>query len=205
MALTQTLADNFNDNSTNLTLWAIVTDGVSIVAESSQQLNLSLAANAVNSFAGYVSNATYDLTSSFSQVQLVAVSSGAVDTTLELEIDDSNKIGWTQNNGTLFAFYATTALGFQSTSVAYNASVHKWLRVRESGGTTFWDYSINGINWTNLKSIANPIAVTSLLQSLVTFENNSTPAPGTAIFDNFNILPPNFVGSMTFSGTLNRQ
>jgi trimeric autotransporter adhesin len=32
-----------------------------------------------------------------------------------------------------------------------------WLRIRESGGTTYFDYSSDGMTWTNLCSIADPI------------------------------------------------
>jgi hypothetical protein len=37
----------------------------------------------------------------------------------------------------------------------------KWLRLRESGGTLFFDYSADGTNWTSLTSVADPFTLTS--------------------------------------------
>ena len=62
----------------------------------------------------------------------------------------------------------------------------KYLRIRESGGNTYWDYSANGIGWTNLTSASNPITVTALYVQwgIYADEDNYT-----LTVDDFNILP----------------
>lgn len=39
-------------------------------------------------------------------------------------------------------------------SVTYNATTHRWWRIREFGGTVYWDTSSDGITWTNRKTEA---------------------------------------------------
>jgi hypothetical protein len=38
-------------------------------------------------------------------------------------------------------------------AVTFNATNHRWLRIRESGGFVYWDASTDGILWNNLASI----------------------------------------------------
>ena len=46
--------------------------------------------------------------------------------------------------------------------VAYNATDHRWLRIRESGGTLFWDAAPDGSTWTNLGSTSTPAGATQV-------------------------------------------
>lgn len=60
-----------------------------------------------------------------------------------------------------------------------------WYRVRESGGTTFWDYSSNGTSWTNLYSTATPgtMDIGNVLADFFSGGGSSNT------FDNCNITP----------------
>lgn len=69
-----------------------------------------------------------------------------------------------------------------SISADYGDPVHSWpsgsastytfgasfrfVRIRESGGSIYWDYSPDGINWTNATSMSNPFAVTGLYANI---------------------------------------
>jgi hypothetical protein len=48
------------------------------------------------------------------------------------------------------------------TAVPYNPVAHAWWRIRESGGTTFFDTSPDSVNWTNFWSVANGMVVTAM-------------------------------------------
>lgn len=43
-----------------------------------------------------------------------------------------------------------------SVDIAYNATTHKWLRMREDGTNLYWDTSPDGTTWTNRRTIATP-------------------------------------------------
>lgn len=107
-----------------------------------------------------------------------------------VHVDTSNFVYWYANAGTLQAWKriagVDTAIG---SLLTLNVSAHQWLRIRESGGTTFFDTSANGSVWVNQASAANPIAMTSVFPRART-RNFGAGTPGYAIFDNFNTLDP---------------
>lgn len=54
---------------------------------------------------------------------------------------------------------AMNAVGWSDGSavtLTYNGTTHRWLRVREVAGTTYWDTSSDGITWTNRRIAATP-------------------------------------------------
>ncbi len=64
-------------------------------------------------------------------------------------------VTWDGGAWVLEAYYITP--GYNRTVVAsatYNASTHRWLRLREASGTVFWDTSTDGSSWSNLGSTA---------------------------------------------------
>lgn len=85
-------------------------------------------------------------------------------------------------------------------SVTYNATNHKWLRLRHSSGNVYWDTSADGVNWTNQASaaVAEVIPLTALRVQFVT-GYSGTESPTTVIFDNVNLVPA--LANPAFSGT----
>lgn len=66
---------------------------------------------------------------------------------------------------TLFAMAYLPATGpVVQGSVAYDAVAHRWWRVRESGGTIFWETSPDGAAWTTQVSWASPYAAPTASQ-----------------------------------------
>ena len=67
-------------------------------------------------------------------------------------------VGWKYKNGNLYATYKLGGGGSEGTPIAYNSTTHAWFRIRESGGTVYWDTAPDNEgepgSWTNRKSLA---------------------------------------------------
>src|SRR6266436_2384848 len=161
MPLLETLTDNFNDNSIDPAKWV---GGGTYVVETNQELEISTTtASSYNSLwnAGYTYS--YDLTGSQGTVKIVDAGDQTIVSyeffPLKLSISGGNDIKWLISGGNIKARNGGTVLA----STAYVAATHKYLKIRESAGTTYWDYSSDGLSWTNFYSTANLFAVTALL------------------------------------------
>jgi hypothetical protein len=138
---------------------------------------------------------TYDLTESSVSIELrQALPAASVVTTQFLCSADSpthaNYVGFSLNNGTL-TFRRRVAGTNNDTSTTYNATTHRWLRLRESAGTVYWDTSTDGVTWTNRRSNATGLTLTSVTLYLSgAVSNTSVANPGSAIFDNLNLPSP---------------
>lgn len=190
MAIVASLQDNFNDNSTDTTKWPNAYSSSSSYSETGGQLVITLAnAIAGSNYAGYnTSPNTYDLTGNFAMVQIPTVPSGAnCQVLLKLDAGSGNTLYFQINNTTLAAVKVVASSQSNVATTTYNSTNHQWLRIRESGGTTFWDTSADGKVWTNFTSVANPITVTSLMVEISAGTFGSQASPGTCHFDNFNI------------------
>jgi hypothetical protein len=136
-----------------------------------------------------------DMTESWVSVELrQALTAAGTVTTQFLCIADSptnaNYVGFSLNNGTL-TFRRRVAGTNNDTSTTYNATTHKWLRLRESAGTVYWDTSTDGVTWTNRRLNATGLtltAVTVYMNGAVS--STAVSNPGSAIFDNINLPSP---------------
>jgi hypothetical protein len=110
---------------------------------------------------------TYNLTGGFLSHRLVNPGNQAL-VSLEIvmaelvDIKYNNKLGFYLNNGSLSAFYRISGTNHFAGTVTFSAAVHVWFRVRESLGTTFWETSPDGLNWSAFFSIVNQFSVTDL-------------------------------------------
>lgn len=123
-----------------------------------------------------VSVNSYNLTGSSAYVKVVSAGFA-----FQFSVYDGTFLGGPLSKGALFAYDGVDLIyiaGDGSTgagTVTYNATSHKWLRIRESGGSVFWDVAPDGSTWTNLSSVAFPATGVK-----VEFAGDST------LFDNFN-------------------
>jgi hypothetical protein len=161
------------------------------------QLTMSVPASTASSSMSLITYANsryvyWDLTESYILVKLV--SPGAQSAALELwvpQIVDSagNWFGWHITNGQIQANYEGTVLA----SATYSATTHAWLRVRETAGTTYFDYSSDGLNWTSLTSYADSAhnyGPTAVYPNFYLGSNSSGTNPASsAVIDLLN-LPP---------------
>jgi len=155
VALLGTLKDGFDDGSINTSLW---TGNYGDLIESGGRIRIPC----TTGYAGLKSASTYTLTGS--QILLRAyppVAGGATSAAASILVLSST-------GGTDAGFIvdrAQNAIGLYSrvgyadgsaVFLTYSATDHAWLRLRETGGTLFWDTSADGVNWTNRRTASTP-------------------------------------------------
>jgi hypothetical protein len=175
------LGDDFDDNTVNATLWPNNYGGSSEVGGRMRvPVNPGVTA-------GYQTARQWLLTGSKLTARLVTLpaaggsSSGSASMWVN-STTSGTRLGWSYNpvSGLLSC---QSQVGFSDGSavtMAYSAIDHLWLRVRESGGTTYWESSGDGFGWTVRRSLATPAWVGSQTQ-LVEFAATRTGGTGDVI------------------------
>lgn len=189
---TETLKDDFNAGSIDPFRWNSFGTTTTITEADGM---IEMVTSTTNGYAGLDSARFYDLTGSFVSMQLVNAGNQAL-VSLEVipikvfDVSGNNTLFWYVNQNTLAVYKKVAGVQTQITNTPYNSGLHKYFRIRESGGTTFFDYSGDGENWTNFTSLANPINVTALTlePSVGTFNNELSST--TVLMDNFNVFQP---------------
>ena len=190
MALMDSLTDSFNDNSI-AAKWT-PNDGGAHIFERNYQIEIT-STTATNYFI-LASTANYDLTGSYAQARLVSVGNQALVSyevyPVTLVIDANNQLQFLVNQNVISAgaIIAGVQTGFVST-LTYSATLHKYFRIRESGGSIFWDYSADSRIWTNYNTatVAGTFAVTSLQAQILAGNYAAEASTTLARFDDFNI------------------
>ena len=196
----ETLVDPMHGSSLNATLWGTV---IGTVSESSSGL---LITNPVNytGYGGMTSVLPYDMTGSSFSVRLVDPGNETINSwevQLVAQIDSSNYLQWLLNKNSFLAQYKLAGVVTNPGTLTYNPAIHKYFRIREASGTIFWDWSTDGITWTNLTSHANPFAVTALKAVLSVGTYNLETTATSATFDNFGGPPSVAPVAITASAT----
>ena len=191
MALISTLTDNFNDNSI-AAQWGTYTEGAGAIAEQNQQLEISVTTTA--DYAELNSDNLFDLVASQVTLKIVDITGSTNNNAgylnLRKNYSTDNQLTWRILAGGAIAARKTVATVSSDLATAtYVAATHRYLRIREASGTIYWDYSADGISWTNFASatVASTFAVGDM-QVAITDYNNAAVA-GTFKVDNFNLLP----------------
>ena len=198
-AALSTLKDDFNDGVKDSGKWIYGSRGVS---ETAGTLHIPpyLDSNAV--YTGVTSKEAYSLVGSSSVVQVNRVPSGAQsEVWFELQMPNDR---FTK----LSIVYSASRILFRSdvggvndtTSATFNPTTDRWWRIRESGGTTFWDTSPDGANWTTRKTKGSVSALSTVVVKIRAGQYASSTSPGDAIFDSFN-LPAGGVSTTTTLAT----
>lgn len=191
--------DNFNDNNIDTSKWFAPLSGTEY--EEDCVMKYKLIADTTNGSSGGIGYYG-DILSSEIFVEIKQVSIGNVATSnyftlwtdfgyFEIWFDGTDIIADYQ----VYSPSSNTVLQ----SATYSSTNHKWWRIRESGGTVYFDTSANGISWTNFTSIATATLVDAIgtidacvIGCLAYVESSTTPA--NMIFDNFN-CPPRYLTS----------
>jgi hypothetical protein len=179
-ASTSTLTDNFDDNSIDTAKWDN-TGGAQIV-EANQELELTSALTAQD--IRITSQNAYDLTGSGATVKIVDAGNQSL---------ASWKFYFIISDGSVYLYY-TIQQGYIGDTLSnwaeYNADTYRYLKIRESLGTLYWDYSSDGKTWSNFSSYSPSsdvnLAVTQIYFQIINTAESSTT---TAKIDDFNILP----------------
>lgn len=186
MAKISTISDNFDDGSI-AAIWTPNAWG-GTVSETGGVIRITPTNNSADKGAEIATATTYDLTASAVSVKAVTMANGTVDTSFGVYVDANNYIDLFVESGTLYARKTVAGTSTNIATVAFSASTRYW-RLRESGGTTYWEYSADGLSWTTLTSQANPITLTAVQLILSVYEWEAVNPAGYADFDDLNILP----------------
>lgn len=156
------LADDLDDGRIDSALWPNAYGGVSEVGGRARvPLNPGVVA-------GYQSARQWTLTGSKLTAKLARIpaTNGSSSASASMWINSTTsgtRLGWSYNPLTNAISCQNQAAFFDGSAVSMTYSVidHAWLRVRESGGTLYWESSGDGFGWTVRRSIATPAWVTS--------------------------------------------
>jgi hypothetical protein len=183
------LGDDFDDNRVNTTLWPNNYGGASEVG-GRMRVPVSTAGNAA-----FLSAREWTLVGSKLTAKLVTLpaangSSTAVSSMFANSTTSGTRVGWRYNavTGVLSAENQTGFFDGSAVSIAYSAIEHKWLRMRESSGTVYWETSGDGFGWTVRRSLATPSWVTS---QTLTVEFPTTRTGGTNDYVEWDLVGAN--------------
>lgn len=186
------IRDDFENNTID-PLWSTVVTGSATAAETSAQARLTLPSSTAGShLAYYVSTASYDLTGDgfFWNIGTMVATGVAATATLDLFLDASNILRWQQVSNAITARKVAAGVDTQLFTATWSSSTYKYLRIREAGGTIFFDSSTNGTSWTNRASIVGlPFAVTALFVQFGASCGN-VASPGSLRLDDVNQILP---------------
>jgi hypothetical protein len=183
---TEKLRDDFYDNSLDLGKW-INYGGIQVV-ETNHELEIT---NTITAGYYYIDSLlAYNLTGSYVFVKLVVDNPALLynDPSFLVFIDGDNYITYIIQENVLYAEYCVGGVPTLVNYDAYDATNHKWLRMRESGGTTYWDTSPDGLTWTNFTSAGNPIVFTNIYVELSSGAYADTTGTTIARFSDLNIV-----------------
>lgn len=181
--------DDFNDGAINLITWNKW--GGANVAEGSGVLTITTTTSIA--YYGMETYSAFDFTGKQAFIEFTSAGNQSLSSfeifPVTLKIDDNNKVEIGLTGGNIISRKVVTGTPTILATEAYNSTNHRWLRIRESGGTTYWERSADGLSWTTMHSVSNPIAVTALKVSVSAGCWQAEASATSATFDNLNIYP----------------
>jgi hypothetical protein len=188
------ISDNFNDNAQDVAKWTTFGSGV---AETNQRLEMTTVL--AGQYMGYQTlGSNYDLTASGVYSQLINAGNQAL-ASLEaypalVILDTNNQLFWLVAGGQARAYTKIGGVNTQIASIPYDPALHLWFRIREAGGTIFWDYATSpNAGWTNLATLATPFSVAAVALGLQTGTWAAEATTTTVVYDSFNLVPALFL------------
>lgn len=164
------LADDFADNSVNGALWTQSAFGSVTGSETGGTYQFAVT-TAGTGGAQLLSQSRYDITGDYFAAELTDAGvqeAGLQAYACEFQIDANNRIFMTVANGFIGCFQTVAGVTTDHGFTAYDAALHRWFRVMESAGDTYWEVSSNGVAWITLASASNPIATTDVTLLIAT-------------------------------------
>jgi len=192
MASFDVLSVNFDNNNIPGEFRAYQ-EGNATITANQKKVTVNLPSSATSAtLAGIDTQITYDLTSSRAYIQTLVVPSSSTSANAEFKVekDDNNWLRFVYEAGVIYIQKYVAGVKTTLTSFTYSATEHSWWRIRESGGTTYFDTSKDGVAWVLQYSVANPITVTAMTGTVSAYCYQNETNPGQFVFDNFNYTPP---------------
>jgi hypothetical protein len=183
------LADDFSATSTS-SQWNPFIPSPMTVVQTGGQLVITLAANtAASRYGGYVAAANYDMREHCVYVTCVSPPSQSASTEVDftLKSGTNNYTGYALVSNQVQAFNLFGSTNTTLASDAYNPAMPIVMRLRETGGTLYFEYSLDGTSFTTQFSAADPVPMDVVAPLIQAGTFGSTANPGTAVFDNFDL------------------
>lgn len=188
--LISSLADDFNDNVVDAAKWPHSFGAYSEVGGRARVV-------CDTGFNAYSSAAAYTLAGSSVYLRGYPPAAGGATTEAWAQILIKSSTGGTDLGfelraltGQLIMFSRTGFFDAGAVAIPYSATDHVWLRVREAGGTTFWETSPDFFTWTVRRSLASPAWVGDANIEFQLIAHRSDGVNDFAEFDNVNTPPP---------------
>lgn len=182
------LADDFDDNVRDPVLWPSGgTYGGAIEVGGRARVPVIPAG-----FAAYGTGRQWNLTGSRFTVKLATLpaaggSSAASVSIVANSTTDGTRLGFTYSPvaGTLRCVNEVGYFDGSAVSLTFSPIDHMWLRIREAGGTVYWETSGDGFGWTVRRSLATPAWITS---QTLQFEMTASRTGGVQDYVEFDLV-----------------
>lgn len=150
-----TLTDSFTAGAINTALWSTITVGAATLDTVNDQVMLAVPTTS-GGISTFGTTAVYDATGSsvYAQVGVAANGNGGTKSIMRVRLDANNAMTLRVESG---VFKQVQVSGGATTTVtlpAYDPHAHRWWRLREAASTWYADTSPDGLNWTNLSTMA---------------------------------------------------
>lgn len=126
------------------------------------------------------------------EVKAIGSTAGEIKTFFSLRKTNADpnvdEIAITQAASSLSMLVYTGGVGKTAGSTTYDAELHRFWRIREDSGTTYFDTSADASQWDNHASAPTPSYAQNVGVVLGVGQNNAAP-PSTATFDNLSTVP----------------
>jgi hypothetical protein len=195
ITLIENQTDTFPGAALSATNWYDNTQSGGTQTVSGSGVHLTAPITTANALAEVESQKRYNLTGSHVLVQATVTQVADVNAEAGMTVyhdEYGNQLQFTVSNGNLIASYQIAGATTTVATIAYNSSTMAWWRIREAGGTIFYDYSSDGKSWTNLGTVAVSAIVwgiTLVRTSVLAYDGDSNATAEVGVFSNFNNAP----------------
>ena len=182
------LVDPFTTTNNDPLLNPYATGGLT-GSEGGGMLTVTLPANATNgNEAGFPSQAFYDISDSAVSIELPQMVDGSTTAYAGFSVnrDDNNFLELSQESGTLNIDSVENKGRSRLTSIPYDPVMHRWMRIRESGGTVYLETAPDGTTWATQGMVATPTWVDYAIVNIFAGADGTVNNGGTAQWQQLN-------------------
>lgn len=190
MALTETLQDNFNDNSFDTAKWdkfEIADTGLAYIIETNSRMEFTYTPGYSDSY--IISDINYSFVGSYVFMEIPYFTSF---NNMRFKLAIQEKVGpFTEyaiqiQSGSLKAFYDYGGSPVEIASTAFNSTTHRWWKIRDVADTIYFETSPDSNVWTQLATKNNLTRTLTNVKPYVYGAASGVTSTTTISIDNFN-------------------
>lgn len=160
------------------------TSGVAITADSRGSVP-----SPVNANEAFVTNSYYNFTGSSVSVQVVSAVGATTGFNGVYLVNLANDAFYMRlYNGAFTGRITRSGVNSDTTLGTYSPTAHAFWRMRESGGTLYWEAGPDGTTWTVLGQAVHNVDTSGM--GLQLFSGYGTGQSAPSLYDNLNMVPP---------------